>query len=98
MIPNRVRVEFRDFFSDFDPEDNFLVRALGQLTRVEVGPDADLCFFSDFGDILGDLFGCDSIKIFRAMPDGETPRLTSRSAANSSGSWRWSPYAVYIRS
>ncbi|MFI5054599.1 MAG: glycosyltransferase family 10 domain-containing protein, partial [Acidimicrobiia bacterium] len=58
MIPTRLRVEFRDFFAQFDPEDNFLVRALRQLTRVEVGPDAELCFFSDFGDSHAGFSGC----------------------------------------
>jgi hypothetical protein len=58
VIPDVVRVEFRDFYRDFDPDDNFLVRALGRLTRVEVGRGADLCFFADFGDTHAGFVGC----------------------------------------
>jgi alpha(1,3/1,4) fucosyltransferase len=58
VIPSRLRVEFRDFFPNFDPSDNFLVSALRQLTEVEVGSGADLCFFSDFGDAHVSFNGC----------------------------------------
>jgi hypothetical protein len=51
-------VEFRDFFPNFDPAENFLVGALRQLTEVEVGPGADLCFFSEFGDAHVSFNGC----------------------------------------
>lgn len=58
MIPARLRVEFRDFFPNFDPADNFVVSALEQLTEVEVGSGADLCFFSDFGETHVSFNGC----------------------------------------
>lgn len=58
MIPNIVRVEFRDFWPGFLPHDNFIVRALSQLTTVELGADGQLCIFSDFGEEHASFVGC----------------------------------------
>jgi hypothetical protein len=54
----RIRVEFRDFWPGFDPEDNFLVHALSQVAEVEVGPDANLCIYSCFGTSHRSFAGC----------------------------------------
>jgi hypothetical protein len=50
MVDGARRVEFRDFWPGFDLEDNFLLSALSVLGPVTSGADADLCFFSSFGD------------------------------------------------
>ena len=55
---NSVRIEFRDFYRGFDPSDNFIVSALSELCSIEVGPGADICFFSCFGTSHRTFVGC----------------------------------------
>jgi hypothetical protein len=58
MSAPRIRVEFRDFWPRFDPNDNFLIRALSQVAEVEVGPEANLCIYSCFGTSHRSFAGC----------------------------------------
>ncbi len=45
-----LRIDFVDFWPDFDPHDNFFTNLLSQRHRIEVGADPDLLFYSCYGD------------------------------------------------
>lgn len=48
-MSNRVKINFVDFWGDFNKEDNFITRALSKRYEVVISDDPDYLFFGTFG-------------------------------------------------